>query len=145
MDDYESSLQMKKRKKLIITAIILLAFVLLITYDALKPPKIDYYSSELYTKDEIKEAVDVVKAKYKDTKNKLISISYAGDYRSLDEMGYYNKETGIRIADCIVLRIEYRSPFFGDYFHDPNKIYSNSWVLVKDEGGTWIVLTSGQC
>ncbi len=109
-----------------------------------RPVTVDRGASALYSDEEIDRAVEVVKAKFAEMKGcRLISLSYAGDEKSQEELAYYNRELQAGYTDCIVLNSEFRSPVFGGGAWDANSLYQWGWILVRTGDGPWTVLTSG--
>ena len=111
-----------------------------------RPVTVDRGASALYSDEEIDRAVEAVKAKFADMKGcRLISLSYAGDEKSKEELDYYNRvlQTGGPYTDCIVLNSKFRSPIFGGGAWEANSLYHWNWILVRTGDGPWTVLTSG--
>lgn len=144
---------MKKRRNrspgkmvLVVVLCTAAAAVLLHVWMITRPVTVDRGASALYSDEEIDRAVEVVKARFAEMKGcRLISLSYAGDEKSREELDYYNRalKTGGPYTDCIVLNSKFRSPIFGGGAWGANSLYQWGWILVKTGDGPWTVLTSG--
>lgn len=128
----------KRRKLLLIIPLVVVVIALASAYFALKPPDIDYGSSQIHTQEELKEAMAVVIAAYKEMDNTLCSIAYSGDYKSQYELDYYNERGKTIYTGCIVFDVEFRTPFFGDIMWGPNERIRCRWTLVKEKDSDWV-------
>ena len=94
--------------------------------------------SEIYTDEDIKEAIEVTKKYFKKEFSgcTLTEIGYAGDEKSLD----YSEWAERNSADEVIVLI---SSFDvdssgGDGSLNPNSTYDNwMWILVRSSGGKW--------
>ena len=137
----------QRRKKVLIvcTAVLLTAIVLLIAPHIL-PASISYGESELYTREEQKEAVDFILDSFNEWKGcKLYSVYYTSDDFCLRELEYCNTlaPDGVEYTECIVYRTEFRSPIFGGGAWNANFRYDWSWYLARVGDGPWELLTWG--
>lgn len=105
---------------------------------------VEWGSSELYTDDDIQNAVDTVIAYFK-TEFKgctLTKISYPGDDSS-DLFDQWAKE--YEADEAIVLKSSFDvGASGGDGSLNPNTTYDDwQWILVRNNGGMWEVATNG--
>lgn len=106
---------------------------------------VDYGDSALYTQAEIGQAVQVVKDTFRTFNGcTLHSLSYAGDERSEAELDYYNAalEDAAYIS-CIVLNSSFHSPKNGGGAWEANTEYTWNWILAKESGGDWTLISYG--
>ena len=108
---------------------------------------IDYGTSELYTQEELKEAVVQIKCQYAFWDGcELQSIRYAGDeanseeniqwLNSLDEGGSY-----VQVVEFLS---DFHSPAQGGGAWEPDKEYTDyQWWLARTLDGDWKVLSRG--
>lgn len=106
---------------------------------------IDCGTSERYTAEEIEAAAAVVEQEFKTLEGcELHALTYAGDERSQQELDYYNSlDEGTVYADCIVFDSSFRSPKKGGGAWEADTEYTWSWILTREEGGDWTLLTYG--
>ena len=127
---------MKKIIALLLTLVSLLSLVA--CGGDVKNVKILDYSSEIYTDDEIKSAIDVTldyfKKNFEDCS--LIEITYLGD----DELdGWQDFAERNNADDVMVLVSSFKvGASGGDGSLNPNDTYRNwKWILVRTDGGKW--------
>ena len=127
---------MKKIIALFLTLVSLLSLVA--CGGDVKNVKILDYSSEIYTDDEIKSAIDVTldyfKKNFEDCS--LIEITYLGD----DELdGWQDFAERNNADDVMVLVSSFNvDASGGDGSLNPNSTYTNwKWILVRTNGGKW--------
>lgn len=127
---------MKKIIALFLTLVSLLSLVA--CGGDVKNVKILDYSSEIYTDDEIKSAIDVTldyfKKNFEDCS--LIEITYLGD----DELdGWQDFAERNNADDVMVLVSSFKvGASGGDGSLNPNDTYRNwKWILVRTNGGKW--------
>lgn len=138
--------QNKKRRLLTIAVSVVLTIVLLFTCISLWPASVDYGSSEIYSREDMNEAIAVIKDEFHSWKGcKLYSICYTDDSFCQRELDYVNTlaEDGVTYTECIVFRTRFRSPVFGGGAWNANFEYDWSWYLARTEGGDWDLLTWG--
>lgn len=141
---YSRKLKSKRIRATMLAVIITLAAVFVCSN--IRPVIIDLGISDLYSEQEMNDAVDLIKEEFNSWHGcKLYSISYAGDDYSRKELGYCNTlaPDGITYAEAIVFRMSFRSPIFGGGGWNPNFRYDWSWYLARTENGDWEVLTWG--
>ena len=120
-------------------AILLTAAAILAALWVIKPSKTDLGSSELYSEAEIRQAVQIVRDRFRHFHGcTLFSLSYAGDERSLAESDY-NKN----YDEAIVINSVFLSPIIRAGAWDPHEIYTWSFILMRENGGKWELLTYG--
>lgn len=100
--------------------------------------KISDYSSEIYTDDEIKDAIDVTLEYFKNEfyDCTLTELSYLGDEWLTDYQTFATREN----ADDVIVFISNfdTGSSGGDGSLNPNDTYENwSWILVRENGGQW--------
>lgn len=142
--------ELKKRLKLrqlrAVGATVLIVLLALVLIDILRPVAIRYGTSELYSEEEMADAVALIDREFSSWKGcRLYSIDYAGDELCEWELAYCNTlaPEGVRYADCIVFYMEFRSPIFGGGAWNAGQRYHWSWYLARTAGGAWELLTWG--
>ena len=112
--------------------------------------KIDYGSSSVYTKKEMKEAIKVIKREFISWKGcKLHSLTYLSDdcnnEKNLSWMNSLRKadDKGEAITQCIMFEGTFRSPKNGGDGWEPDREYTWSWWLARSEDGRWKLMTWG--
>ena len=125
-----------KRKAL---PICLIACAVIAALWIIKPCKTDLGSSELYTEAEIRQAVRIVRDQFRHFHGcTLFSLSYAGDERSLSEFDYNENYDEAIVIDSVFL-----SPIVRAGAWNPHDIYTWSFILMRENGGKWELLTYG--
>ena len=101
-------------------------------------------TSQIYSKEEIYEAIDVVEGYFRKEFDgcTLLSIGYLGDDKR-SYMTSFAKQYGV--AEAIVLVSEFETGSSGgDGSLNPNDTYRNyRWVLVRNGSGSWEHKTHG--
>lgn len=100
--------------------------------------KILEYQSEIYTNEDIEDAIEITKKYFKKEFSgcMLTEITYAGDEKSVDYAEWAERNN----ADEVIVLI---SSFDvdssgGDGSLNPNSTYSNwNWILVRSNGDKW--------
>lgn len=106
-----------------------------------KEPTIEIGTSDLYTQAEIQSAIDIVENKFTEFKGcRLFKLSYAGDADSLKEFTYNENYN-----EAIVINSKFLSPIFGGGAWNSHEIYTWHFILMRDDGGEWDLLTYGYC
>ena len=108
----------KLRKGKILTVIfsVILTLIIVFTCVSLWPASIDYGTSDIYSRQDMTEAIDLIKEEFNSWDGcKLYSINYTDDDLCQRELEYCNTlaEEGITYDECIVFRMQFRSPIFG--------------------------------
>ena len=138
--------KVKKKRLLTIVASVVLTIALIFTVINLWPASIDYGSSEIYSREEMDEAITLIKDQFYSWEGcKLYSIYYTDDSFCQREVDYVNTlaDDGVVYTECIVFRTRFRSPIFGGGAWNANFEYDWSWYLARTEGGEWELLTWG--
>ena len=137
--------KVKKKRLLTIVASVVLTIVLIFTVINLWPASIDYGSSEIYSKEDMDEAIALIKDQFYSWEGcKLYSIYYTDDSFCQRELDYVNTLTDdANYTECIVFRTRFRSPIFGGGAWNANFEYDWSWYLARTDGGEWDLLTWG--
>lgn len=107
---------------------------------------VDYGISEKYTREEMDAALDLIEEEFYSWKGcKLYSIHYTSDEYCESELDYVNTlaKDGVAYTDCIVFRMNFRSPLFGGGAWNANYEYNWSWYLARTQNGQWELLTWG--
>ena len=108
--------QIKKKRLLTIVASVVLTIILIFTCGSLWPASIDYGSSEIYSKEDMDEAIALIKDEFYSWEGcKLYSIYYTDDSFCQREVGYVNTlaDDGVVYTEYIVFGTRFRSPIFG--------------------------------
>lgn len=138
--------KVKRKKTLAIISAVVLTLILVFACINLRPASIDYGNSDVYSQQDMDEAIKMIKDRFYSWKGcKLYSISYAGDDFCERELDYCNTlaDDGVTYTECIVFRMRFRSPIFGGGAWNPNFEYDWSWYLARTQGGEWELLTWG--
>lgn len=132
----------KKRIIAIVISVILTTAVIFACVD-FTPTKIDYGNSQIYSRQEMEEAVKVIKKDYRSRGYKLYSITYQGDNESRRELNGLKNNKHYEYAYCMVFRGSYRTPFFACSPVEPNTVEECTWVLVRTYYGEWEIINRG--
>lgn len=138
--------KVKKKRLLTIAVSVVLTIILIFTVINLWPASIDYGSSELYSREDMDDAIKLIKDQFYSWEGcKLYSIYYTDDSFCQREIEYVNTlaDDGVTYTECIVFRTRFRSPVFGGGAWNANFEYDWSWYLARTEGGEWDLLTWG--
>lgn len=104
-----------------------------------------YKSSDIYSQEEIKSAVECVKDDFKSLHGcKLYSLSYAGDEQTQRETERQLRHES-QYEEYIVIDSAFRSPIFGGGGWSAARIYTWNWILGRNAGGEWVVIDKGYC
>lgn len=109
--------------------------------------KIDYGTSEKYSKEDIDSAIQVVFDEFRTWNGfEMYTIHYTGDENcDEDELEYcksLNEEAGF--VDCIVFKSSFRTAKNCDNGFNSDEIYSSfEWHLAREADGEWQLLTWG--
>ena len=139
--------QIKRKRILAIVISVILTLVVVFACVNLWPASIDYGTSDIYSEEDMDEAIDLIKEEFDSWDGcKLYSISYAGDDFCERELDYCNTlaDKGIFYTECIVFRMRFRSPIFGGGAWNPNFEYNWTWYLARTQSGKWNLLTWGE-
>lgn len=135
------------KKRIFTTAVsVFLTIVLIFLCINLWPSSIDYGSSEIYSREEMDAAIDLIKERFNTFEGcKLYTIYYTDDDFCKKEVDYVNtlSADGVTYTQCIVFRTRFRSPIFGGGAWNANAMYDWSWYLARTDGGAWELLTWG--
>ena len=112
---------------------------------------IDYGTSSIYTKDDMDEAIDVIKKQFSSFEGcELHSLSYTSDdaCNNEDNIAWMNEleeanDNKESFTQCISFDSSFRSPKNGGGAWNANEEYTWSWWLARSEGGTWKLMTWG--
>lgn len=137
--------KVKKKRFLTVIVSVALTIILIFTVINLWPASIDYGSSEIYSREDMNEAIALIKDKFYSWEGcKLYSIYYTDDSFCQREVEYVNTLTDdVTYTECIVFRTRFRSPIFGGGAWNANFEYDWSWYLARTDGGEWELLTWG--
>ena len=136
-----------KAKPLVITLVsAILVISAVVSCISLWPASIDYGTSEVYSKQDMDSAIEMISDTFSKWEGcKLYSINYTNDDFCKNELDYCNTlaDEGVTYDQCIVFRMQFRSPIFGGGAWNANRRYEWSWYLARTEGGEWDILTWG--
>ena len=138
--------KVKQKRLLTIVVSVVLTIVLIFAVINLWPASIDYGSSEIYSREDMDEAITLIKDQFYSWEGcKLYSIYYTDDSFCQREVDYVNTlaDDGVVYTECIVFRTRFRSPIFGGGAWNANSEYDWSWYLARTDGGEWDLLTWG--
>lgn len=108
--------------------------------------KIDYKTSEVYTQEDMDEAIEIIEKEFSTWEGcVLYEISYTDDTKCSDNLSYINTLAVDKEYDeCIVFTSSFHSPVEGGGAWEPDYDYENwEWYLGRTEGGSWDLLTWG--
>ena len=113
--------------------------------------KIDYGSSELYTKEDMDAAIAVIKREFSTWHGcELHRIYYVSDEKSItDTLEWMNKladANGLteEMTQCIMFESDFHSPRHGGGAWNPDQEYTRwQWWLARSNDGKWQLLTWG--
>lgn len=137
---------LRRKKILTIISSVVLTIIIIFTCISLWPASIDYGTSDVYSHQDMDEAIDIIKEEFYSWDGcKLYSINYTDDNFCQRELEYCNTlaKEGVTYDECIVFRMQFRSPVFGGGAWNANFRYDWSWYLARTEGGEWELLTWG--
>lgn len=137
-------MEIKRNRKRIFRILIVIGLTLAtaLMFFMFKPVSLHYVESDLFTETDIKGAMECVKADFQSLEGcKLLSLHYNGDINSLREM-MYQKVLGHQYDECIVIDSAFLSPLSGRRAWD-HLVYTWSWILGRNAGGEWVVISRG--
>ncbi len=128
-----------KKKLLIAAAVVVLLLAAALGVVCLKPVSVDLGRSDLYSEADRQAAVDAVKAKFRELDGcRLFKLSYAGDEDSLKEFDYDD-----HYDEAIVINSVFLSPLTSRGAWNAHEIYTWHFILMRETGGDWVLLTYG--
>lgn len=112
---------------------------------------IDYGESELYTKEELDDAIAVIEAEFSTWEGcELHSLTYGGDDACSEENVAWMNELGDEetspepFTQCVLFESSFHSPVEQRDAWDADTEYEGwQWWLARSEGGAWTLLTWG--
>lgn len=148
IERHEKAEKKKIRRRIILFSVlsVILCFVIIFICISLKPATIDYGNSEVYSKEDMDCAIELIKTIFSSWDEcKLYSISYTDDGLCQRELEYCNTlaDEGVVYTECMVFRTRFRTSIFAGYSWNANFEYNWSWYFAKTENGTWELLTWG--
>lgn len=108
--------------------------------------KIDYKTSEIYTKEDMDAAIDKILDEFSGWDGcVLYDISYTDDEKCEENLGYIQSlDTDHTYDQCIVFVSNFHSPVEEAGAWEPDYDYENwEWYLGRAENGEWELLTWG--
>ena len=113
--------------------------------------EIDYGSSELYTTEEMDEAIALILEEFNTWEGcEMHSIRYFSDECSSGEfVAWMNelaeaREPGTTFTQCIAFRSDFHSPVEAYGSWEADQEYTNwEWWLAREDGGSWQLMTWG--
>lgn len=115
-------------------------------YGDVSKAKVDYGKSEMYSKQDMEKAVEVIFNEFKTWKGcKLYTIEYMGDKESEENLDYCNDlKENKNFDECVVFESSFHSPKQGDLGFNPDQDYNGwTWYLARTNGGQWQLVTYG--
>ena len=108
---------------------------------------IDYGSSELYTREDMDEAIDLIRETFSGWEGcELHAVRYAGDDCCDQEtISWMNSlKPGCGYTQCIEFVSDFHSPMEDAGAWEPDMEYTDwQWWLARTDGGSWELLTWG--
>ena len=108
--------------------------------------KIDYKTSELYSKEDMDAAIKLILAEFNTWEGcTLYDISYTDDQNCTDNLGHVNElSDDTQFDECIVFTSNFHSPKEGGGAWEPDYDYENwGWYLGRVKGENWVLLDWG--
>ena len=113
--------------------------------------EIDYGKSELYSKEDMDAAIEIIKAEFSTWKGcELHSITYCGDdtcnERNVAYVNQLREANNVEevLTQCIVFKSSFHTPQKSDGGFEADEEYTNwSWYLGRSETGDWKLMTWG--
>lgn len=135
---------MKSNKKINIITIFIIIFGLLGLFYSNRVI-IDYGHSSLYTKEDMKLAIEVIKKEFKTLRGfKLYSISYIDDEYSNQQLHYCNSvNNNYNFNECIVFESNFHSSKMSEAFEPDTDYIGWRWILARNNNSQWQLITSG--
>ena len=128
-----------KKKLLIAAAAAALLLAAAVGFVWFRPVSVDLGRSELYSEAERQAAVDTVREKFKELDGcRLFRLRYAGDDDSLREFDYSEQ-----YDEAIVINSVFLSPLTSRGSWEAHEIYTWHFILMRQTGGEWVLLTYG--
>lgn len=145
---HEKNEKKKSRRNIILA--MLLSFVaclgIILACMSFKPVTIDYGNSDIYSREDMDTAVELIKRRVDSWKGcKLYSVCYTDDGLSERELAYCNQiaEDKVVYTECMVFRASFRSPILGGYSWNANYVYDWTWYLARTENSDWELIMWG--
>jgi len=116
------------------------------TASASADAKIDYKTSELYSREDMDAAIKKILAEFNTWEGcTLYEISYTDDQKCTDNLSYIKTlNTDKKYDECIVFTSNFHSPKEGGGAWEPDYDYENwEWYLGRVKGEDWELLTWG--
>ncbi len=113
--------------------------------------RIDYGSSSLYSKEDMDEAIERIKAEFGTWRGcELHSITYGSDAACSEEnIAWMNKleaanDAQETFSQCILFKSDFHSPKNGGGAWNTDQEYNGwQWWLARSENGSWKLMTWG--
>ena len=108
--------------------------------------KIDYKTSELYSKEDMDAAIKLILEEFNTWEGcTLYDISYTDDQNCTDNLSHVNELSDDKQFDeCIVFTSNFHSPKEGGGAWEPDYDYENwGWYLGRVKGEDWVLLDWG--
>ena len=108
--------------------------------------KIDYKTSELYSKEDMDAAIKLILDEFNTWEGcTLYDISYTDDQNCTDNLSHINELSDDKQFDeCIVFTSNFHSPKEGGGAWEPDYDYENwTWLLGRVKGEDWVLLDWG--
>ena len=105
-----------------------------------KNAKVEKINSEIYSEEDINEAIDVIEKYFVDNFDgcRLEKIAYAGDETTKHESQYQSKHSENHKEFIVLISDFYVYPKGGDGCLNTDYIYKNwNWILERTPNGNW--------
>lgn len=131
-------------------AVLTLIFILLVFAacgKGIDKARIDYGHSDIYTKEDMDEAIDLIKgnASHMTGLKRLINVRYSSDDCSSEKNVVWMNELvdDASFTQCIMFKTDFTTGSSTTSLN-PNDRYTDwQWWLARTDGGEWHVVTSG--
>ncbi len=120
---------------------------------SLSEVKIDYGKSAIYTKEEMDEAIEVIRQRFTEEQWKdceLHRIAYGADEQcNAENLAWMNElrdpgDAPEPFTRCIMFTSEFHSPKTNSgAFNTDEEYYGWQWWLARTDGGQWQIMTCG--
>ncbi len=133
------------KKLTILLAVILSTFLLYSCRGNVSSVSIDYGDSQIYTKQDMDDAISLIKAEFKEFDGCVLhSLKFAGDTKCKNNIEYCNSlDKDANFSECMIFTSSFQTPKNGDGAWSGDTEYDWEWYLARNTNGKWELLTYG--
>lgn len=126
-----------------IMGIFLLAVAVSSALLLVKPLTVNTESSEIYSQEEVKSAVAIVKKDFKSLHGCKLFFLACADDEEISRETEHRTEQDSAYEEYIVIDTAFLSPIFGGGAWESAQIYKWHWILGRNNGTEWKVIDKG--